>query len=97
MYLGRIVEQAPKERLFASPQHPYTQALIAAVPVPDPSRRRARALLQGDPPSPFAVPAGCRFHTRCPLASDICRSVEPTLKPLADGHVVACHAAPTVS
>jgi len=95
MYLGRIVEQAPKERLFASPHHPYTQALIAAVPLPEPQRRRARTLLQGDPPSPFAVPAGCRFHTRCPLAAEICRKVEPALAPLADGHRVACHAAPT--
>jgi oligopeptide/dipeptide ABC transporter ATP-binding protein len=96
MYLGRIVELAPKEQLFAKPQHPYTQALIAAVPVPDPQRRRTRTLLQGDPPSPFAIPPGCRFHTRCPLASDICRTVEPMLKALGDGHQVACHAAATV-
>jgi peptide/nickel transport system ATP-binding protein len=93
MYLGRVVEQGSRERLFAKPEHPYTRALIAAVPVPDPERRRERIMLAGDPPSPLAIPSGCRFHTRCPHAAALCREVEPALAPLPDGHRVACHLA----
>jgi oligopeptide/dipeptide ABC transporter ATP-binding protein len=93
MYLGQIVESAAREDLFDRPLHPYTQALISAVPVPDPSVRRKRLLLHGDPPSPVNPPPGCRFHTRCPYAEAICREREPRLEPLADGHEVACHVA----
>jgi peptide/nickel transport system ATP-binding protein len=91
MYLGRIVEQGTRARLFARPEHPYTRALISAVPVPDPQRRRERLLLPGDPPSPLDVPSGCRFHTRCPLAGPRCRTEDPALRTLPDGHRVACH------
>lgn len=91
MYLGRVVEYGATARMFAGPAHPYTKALIAAVPRIAPGGRDDRVLLAGDPPSPFAVPAGCRFHTRCPIARDICRAVDPGLAPLADGHRVACH------
>lgn len=93
MYLGRIVEQGTRDRLFARPEHPYTRALIAAVPVPDPERRRERILLAGDPPSPLAIPSGCRFHSRCPHATSLCREVDPPLAALPDGHRVACHLA----
>jgi peptide/nickel transport system ATP-binding protein len=91
MYLGRVVEQGARDRLFARPEHPYTRALMAAVPRPDPQQRSRRILLAGDPPSPLDVPSGCRFHTRCPAATAICRRDEPVLAPLADGHRVACH------
>ncbi len=91
MYLGKIVELADKETLFKAPQHPYAQALIAAAPVPDPRARRERLVLEGDVPSPVNPPSGCRFHTRCPFATDRCRAEEPQLKPLANGHLVACH------
>lgn len=99
MYLGRIVEYGTRERLFQAPAHPYTRALIAAVPRVDSDPHEARPLLAGDPPSPFAVPPGCRFHTRCPIARDLCRRVDPALAPLPDGHRVACHfpdAAPAI-
>jgi peptide/nickel transport system ATP-binding protein len=90
MYLGRIVESAPAAALWDRPRHPYTQALIAAVP--DPSRRRHAAPLTGDLPSPQDVPSGCRFHPRCPLAGELCRRVEPQPQACDEGHIVSCHA-----
>jgi oligopeptide/dipeptide ABC transporter ATP-binding protein len=91
MYLGRIVEIAGKAALFANPRHPYTRALIAAAPIPDPEAKRERIVLEGDVPSPSKPPPGCHFHTRCPLAMDRCRVEEPVLKPAFDGRLVACH------
>ena len=91
MYLGKMVEVASREALFATPAHPYTQALLSAVPVPDPTRRRTRTLITGETPSPIAPPSGCRFHTRCPQAEAICRQAEPELLEIAPGHAVACH------
>ena len=91
MYLGKIVELTTKERLFADPQHPYTQALLAAVPHTDPARRAARAPVEGDPPSPLDPPAACRFHPRCPFARAICRTTEPPLVLHGSGHLTACH------
>ncbi|MCC8427873.1 dipeptide ABC transporter ATP-binding protein [Reyranella aquatilis] len=101
MYLGKIVELAPKRSLFARPRHPYTQALLSAVPVPDPTAQRARIRLAGDVPSPLNPPKGCRFHTRCAHAQDRCRQEEPLLRPLQDGdgakgQVVACHFAESI-
>jgi peptide/nickel transport system ATP-binding protein len=91
MYLGRIVELAPKRQIFAAPKHPYTQALLSAVPVPEPGAARSRIILKGDIPSPIDRPAGCHFHTRCPQAFDRCRREEPALRPMADGALAACH------
>ncbi len=91
MYLGRIVEIAGKDRLYGQPRHPYTQALLAAIPVPDPSVARTRTLLEGDVPSPIDPPAGCHFHTRCAFVRDRCRAESPALEQLAPGHSVACH------
>jgi peptide/nickel transport system ATP-binding protein len=93
MYLGRIVEIADREALYGKPMHPYTNALLSAVPVPDPKRRtkRERILLTGDVPSPISPPPGCRFHTRCWKATDICKTVVPPLDAVAPGHQVACH------
>jgi oligopeptide/dipeptide ABC transporter ATP-binding protein len=93
MYLGKIVELADRDPLYARPHHPYTQALFAAIPVPDPvaSREKARVVVAGEVPSSLAPPPGCRFHTRCPLAQERCRTEEPLLRPVGDGHDVACH------
>ena len=92
MYLGRIVELATARELYTTPLHPYTEALLSAMPVPDPSFKRKRIVLQGDVPSPIHPPTGCHFHTRCPKAqTDLCRQQAPELKQSSDGHWVACH------
>jgi oligopeptide transport system ATP-binding protein len=91
MYLGSIVEMAARDELFAHPLHPYTQALLSAVPIPDPDLKRERIILEGDIPSPANPPKGCKFHTRCPLAKDICREQVPEYKDVGGGHFVACH------
>ncbi|HXT78674.1 MAG TPA: oligopeptide/dipeptide ABC transporter ATP-binding protein [Acetobacteraceae bacterium] len=91
MYLGKIVELADRRTLFAQPHHPYTKALLSAVPVPDPTAKRQRIILKGDVPSPINPPSGCRFHTRCPFVFDRCRTEEPVLRPVGNGGVSACH------
>ena len=96
MYLGKIVEIAGKDELFAHPRHPYTRTLLSAIPRPDPRRRAARQIPGGDVPSPMNPPDGCRFHTRCTFATDICRSQDPALRELAPGHQAACHHAETL-
>ncbi len=92
MYLGKLVELAPAEAFYARPMHPYSVALLQAIPLPDPDKARARQpTIEGDVPSPIAPPTGCRFHPRCAYATDICRSQEPPLRPLAADHLAACH------
>ena len=91
MYLGRIVEYTDKRALFTRPQHPYTESLLLAVPVPDPNVRRKKRVLQGDVPSPISPPSGCHFHTRCPYAVERCRAETPLLREVKPGQMVACH------
>ncbi len=96
MYLGQIVEMGPTEEVIFNPLHPYTKALLAAVPVPDPQAERTRVVIQGEVPSPVAMPSGCRFHPRCPsYIGDICKDVEPKLGEFKIEHVVSCHLYPT--
>jgi oligopeptide/dipeptide ABC transporter ATP-binding protein len=93
MYLGKIMELSPAQELYSKPIHPYTEALLAAIPIPDPreNRARERTVIGGEPPNPINPPSGCRFHTRCPRATDICSTVEPPLAEYPGGHLAACH------
>ncbi|HEY5866526.1 MAG TPA: dipeptide ABC transporter ATP-binding protein [Candidatus Tectomicrobia bacterium] len=95
MYLGQIVELASDEELYKNPQHPYTEALLSAVPIPDPTVKKKRIILEGDVPSPINPPRGCHFHTRCMYKEKICEEVEPEFKHIGGGHWVACHFRPT--
>jgi oligopeptide/dipeptide ABC transporter ATP-binding protein len=91
MYVGKLVEVGTSDQICVNPKHPYTQALLSAVPVPDPAARKHRIVLKGDVPTPMNPPSGCRFHPRCPIAVDRCKTDEPSLRPLEDGRQTACH------
>jgi oligopeptide/dipeptide ABC transporter ATP-binding protein len=91
MYLGKIVELADTEELYKNPLHPYTQALFASIPVPDPTVKRGRVVLTGEVPSPVNPPPGCRFHSRCDRAMPMCSKQEPVLRDVGNGHLLACH------
>lgn len=91
MYLGSIVETASRNQLFGNPLHPYTKALMSAIPIPDPTLKRERIVLEGDIPSPANPPSGCKFHTRCPIATELCKRQIPEYRDVGEGHYVACH------
>jgi oligopeptide/dipeptide ABC transporter ATP-binding protein len=93
MYLGKLMEVSPAEELYTKPIHPYSSALLGAIPLPDPrqNRLRTRDHVTGEPPNPINPPSGCRFHTRCPRATEVCATVEPPLTEYANGHLAACH------
>ena len=91
MYLGKVMEIAKRDDLYKNPAHPYTQALLSAIPIPDPTVKKERILLEGDTPSPVDPPVGCRYCTRCANAKEICKTQEPVLKEIEDGHLAACH------
>ena len=91
MYLGNMVEYAPTESLFKNPKHPYTQALLSAIPMPDPDLKMDRIILEGSIPSPANPPKGCRFHTRCPYAKEVCKHIPPEYRECEPGHFAACH------
>jgi len=91
MYLGKLMETAPKDTIYTKPEHPYTHALISALPIPNPDLVRERVVLSGDIPSPVNIPSGCRFRTRCPYVKDLCAQKEPPLAPRGPGHLVSCH------
>ena len=93
MYLGKLMEVSPAKELYSQPIHPYTEALLSAIPIPDPEENRARerTVVSGEPPNPISPPSGCRFHTRCPRATEVCRTVEPPLAEYPGGHLAACH------
>jgi oligopeptide/dipeptide ABC transporter ATP-binding protein len=91
MYLGKVVEIAPSEAIYSNSRHPYTRALLSAVPIPDPKPKKDRMVLEGDVPSPVNPPSGCNFHPRCPFREKICSEVEPTLEFSSNGHGAACH------
>ena len=99
MYLGKVMEVSPSEELYHKPIHPYTSALLSAIPIPDPEENRARErpIIAGEPPNPIRPPSGCRFHTRCPRATEVCSAVEPQLTEYAGGHLAACHHPQNVS
>ena len=93
MYLGKLMEVSPAEELYTKPIHPYSSALLEAIPIPDPrrNRERERSVVSGEPPNPIDPPSGCVFHPRCPFATDVCRTVEPPLTRYPGGHLAACH------
>ena len=93
MYLGSVVEVAEKAQLYSNPMHPYTKALLSAIPLPDVKKKRQRIILEGDVPSAYNPPSGCKFHTRCPYATDRCRQEAPVLQEVEKGHKAACHRA----
>ncbi len=99
MYLGKVVEVSPAEELYDKPIHPYTEALLSAIPIPDPNENRARmrTVVEGEPPSPIDPPPACRFHTRCAFATEVCKTIEPPLTRYANGHLAACHHPQNVS